>query len=610
MFKQNPFTLAILLLFVVISACRPIPTPESPTTIPNSTPTPHVTPGDPTPTPAITISPTAITDPSPTPSEPDSPQERAPPLEPCGEPQTEILSETRVLPQEDYVADQFLLTGKANDIELILEQSQLGDSISRLLVICPFPAQEESSGSSKLAHNTVLEMQTHLFQINDGRSVWEIIQLIYTTVLGSDPIVPVFASPNYLIGEEVQSLTNGGGAVGGGGGGGAGSPSSFPPITANDFYNQWAFTDQGINLIPTPLAPQNSASVEIAIFDTAPFIKEQVLAEGGYQTINWAYPAFDLTISFPVQVVRVQPGQTDMADHGLFTTGLVHAVAPRANLHLIRVLNETGQGDVATLLHALATYQRNRWLANDHSLKNSVINLSLGTRTRTTFYGRTPNHLLDLLAELYPQLSAEEQLLLNSFINNHIAIPALNKAMIELETLGAVVVAAAGNDSAEHLPPLPMQSPAGFDNVIGVAASNDQRNRSCFSNLGDVAAPGGDAMKGRRCIPQQIAHYCTVITTMPQNCRNLFIMSLVSKDLFPNGYAYWIGTSFAAPMVSGLAGLVLEHRANLSPAEVESIIHCGATAVPAAGPLPIPGPTAPLGAGIINVQRTLTSCLP
>ena len=67
-----------------------------------------------------------------------------------------------------------------------------------------------------------------------------------------------------------------------------------------------------------------------------------------------------------------------------------------------------------------------------------------------------------------------------------------------------MVVAAAGNDSfsadlaatspADAYAPLPAEIPAGDAQVIGVAASTYDKQRGCFSNSGDVAAPGGNGL--------------------------------------------------------------------------------------------------------------------
>ncbi len=61
---------------------------------------------------------------------------------------------------------------------------------------------------------------------------------------------------------------------------------------------------------------------------------------------------------------------------------------------------------------------------------------------------------------------------------------------------GATIVVASDNDSGQvdlstGNPLTPTQFPAGYPSVIGVAATNKDGVRACYSNPGDVAAPGG-----------------------------------------------------------------------------------------------------------------------
>ena len=101
---------------------------------------------------------------------------------------------------------------------------------------------------------------------------------------------------------------------------------------------------------------------------------------------------------------------------------------------------------------------------------------------------------------------------------------------------GVVLIAAAGNEFTDKV-----KYPAVFDEVISVAATNQQDNRADFSNYGswiDVAAPG-----------------VSINSTYPDN-----------------SYKKISGTSMACPMVAGLAGLILSKNNSLSPDDVRTII--------------------------------------
>lgn len=85
---------------------------------------------------------------------------------------------------------------------------------------------------------------------------------------------------------------------------------------------------------------------------------------------------------------------------------------------------------------------------------------------------------------------------------------------------GCILIAAAGNDNVSSI-----FYPAGFNNVISVAATNSSNAKASFSNYGtwiDVSAPGNNI-------------YSTTIN---------------------NTYGNKSGTSMASPMVAGLAGLM------------------------------------------------------
>lgn len=137
---------------------------------------------------------------------------------------------------------------------------------------------------------------------------------------------------------------------------------------------------------------------------------------------------------------------------------------------------------------------------------------------------------------------------------------------------GATVVVAAGNsaDNANNY------TPASCNGVISVAATNRTGDRASYSNFGgvvDVAAPGGQ--------------------TSPAQSGG------VLSTLNSNGYAFYQGTSMAAPHIAGLAALLYEAKPDITPDEVETIIIDTARA--------FPGNCSQCGAGIADAQAAINA---
>lgn len=105
--------------------------------------------------------------------------------------------------------------------------------------------------------------------------------------------------------------------------------------------------------------------------------------------------------------------------------------------------------------------------------------------------------------------------------------------------------------------------PAGLPEVLGVGSIENDGTKSDFSHYGEdilgVMAPGRD-----------------IVTTVPNYPCALY----EGGDNPPYGLA--TGTSFATPMVAGVAALILAHYPGLSPDEIRARIE--GTAIPMAGP--------------------------
>lgn len=148
---------------------------------------------------------------------------------------------------------------------------------------------------------------------------------------------------------------------------------------------------------------------------------------------------------------------------------------------------------------------------------------------------------------------------------------------------GTAVVVAAGNsnDNASGY------TPASCSGVITVASNNREGDRAYYSNYGstiEVTAPGGETITASNGV---LSTLDSGLTT-PNNS---------------NSYAYYQGTSMAAPHVAGLASLILGQNPGMTPAQL--LTHLQATARPF--PSGSTCNTSICGAGIVDAFNALNT---
>lgn len=150
---------------------------------------------------------------------------------------------------------------------------------------------------------------------------------------------------------------------------------------------------------------------------------------------------------------------------------------------------------------------------------------------------------------------------------------------------GTAVVVAAGNSNADASG----FSPASCSGVITVASNDRYGDRAWYSNYGstiEVTAPGGDT--DTTTLSDGVLSTLDGGTTTPAN---------------DNSYAYYQGTSMAAPHVAGLAALVLGQNPGMTPSEL--LTHLQVTARPF--PSGSSCNTSICGAGIVDAFNALNT---
>ena len=145
---------------------------------------------------------------------------------------------------------------------------------------------------------------------------------------------------------------------------------------------------------------------------------------------------------------------------------------------------------------------------------------------------------------------------INLSLGGHGPCPAAVQDVIDdALAQGTLVVAAAGNESDDAS----QYSPANCSGVITVGALSRTGERSSYSNFGrriDISAPGGDV-----------------------DADGLIVSTHADGDTVPGdfSYAFGMGTSFSAPLVSGTLSLMVARNPNLTAGQAMSILQGSAS---------------------------------
>ncbi len=421
----------------------------------------------------------------------------------------------------------------------------------------------------KAGQETIVDLLQGIHHQNKGINKDGIVEI---STAGGMLLRLTGASPNWLAGGVPHGI-------------GVPCPGNWPEVANESQANQIKFVLKGENQAVIEIKNNQSqgAGVHVAILDTAPCLSDIPAA---YE--KWRIPADDHPHpddSEPNQLIdnllceggplHVYPASLEeqrqaaaytsmghpypMRDHGLFVAGIIHTLAPNATLHLYEVMNPYGIGCVTTITKALSQI-----LEKSESLGPMLVNCSLALSISRDGHPAPeyPGEFVDPGLRVYMDSPYQE-------------------IFDRLSDAGIVVVAASGNDAQDGSRP-PARYPAAFKSVIGVGAlppenSERPRRKASYSNQADFpqtdgyATLGGEAGAGNGVLGIFINPVPKYDGAMPPEKREVR-RDRVKYDNNKSGWVRWAGTSFAAPVITGILARAWNTAAPPDLDEAKSIL--------------------------------------
>lgn len=363
------------------------------------------------------------------------------------------------------------------------------------------------------------------------------------------------------------------------------SPGSWPvrgPSPSPDERQVWLITEKPNptsqpNTSRLPFADGKGAGIDIAILDTAPLkvnrdeayekwksdplIADLLRPNGAKLTVHTGIYA---DVELADYSVVGHPYR--MPDHGLFIAGIIHNIAPEADLHVFKAFTDDGSSSSEAIANGINLILKTFRNPNDTPEQKKrrrplIVHCSFGLDLHDDNSGLTEQikGMTKSLEEVFNQLITQDRV---------------------------IVVAAAGNHIGESPRP-PATFPAAFKNVIGVGAlpkassiTPSEHKAASYSNLSDDRNPdegfmifGGEPGYGNGVHSIYISEFPVYAEGcisylwrkltgtgfdgwkgpghIPPDPKTLGI-SRVRYEVHDKPYAYWAGTSFAAPHITGI----------------------------------------------------------
>jgi serine protease len=171
--------------------------------------------------------------------------------------------------------------------------------------------------------------------------------------------------------------------------------------------------------------------------------------------------------------------------------------------------------------------------------------------------------------------------------------PAYQQIIDELVAAGVLVVVSAGNEGG------PVDVPANCAGAVAVAGLRQVGTKVGYSSLGReiaLSAPAGN------CINTAAGQPClfSIVTTTNNGT------TVPATNTYTDEYNFNVGTSFSAPIVSGIAGLMLSVNGNLTPDRLIARLQAASQPFPVSSTPGVPLCHVPTGAH--DLQTAECSC--
>jgi hypothetical protein len=445
-------------------------------------------------------------------------------------------------------------------------QSAYGDMSTSVVSFLKF----EKSSSQDMGMNASKMDMSESDGVDTNSMIPAIVQALNDGLeeLNHSSQVPiVFSAPTWLCGGTLV---------------GQGCPLT-PPFPVEDACSNWTI---GLPGLDPKLQARTGDGVTVFILDAFP--ERGVISNAAEDAgdDNWLLSNVNETVSFDYSLMSGVQEIQDMAstgnaavgkdvygrhypielsDHGLFIAGIIRDIARDARIECIRVLNFLCVGDLQIINGALS------------KIYNRMLSVDPDTGDEGDLFGKP---VVINLSLVIPTEDEARQKGINPLAGGFEIVPApLLFAILGLAGLGAIFVASAGNEGDQReLPggkrpmalfPAALGSPPySVDSVIAVGAvdaNGHVTSYSCYPGSRGIATYGGEVP---RIVPPNPPCSDPALTTLDA-LRGIYSsveyppLSLDPPAQYyqaPNdhAWAYWLGTSFATPIITAVTARILE----------------------------------------------------